>query len=116
MSATSIPAFHVSDISKARGSGEVFIQSRKDAVSSGIFSVRLDVHFDPSTDDYPAGSLTIKVDLSDSVKGTFTAASIELINKNLLRFEQSCLNDIRSTFQAIHTSDARDDAAVNMIC
>jgi hypothetical protein len=80
MSATSIPAFHVSDISKARGSGDVFIQSRKDAVSSGIFSARIDVHFDPSTDDYPAGSLTIKVDLSDSVKGTFTATSIELIN------------------------------------
>jgi hypothetical protein len=80
MSATSIPAFHVSDSSKARGSGDIFIQSRKDAVSSGIFSVRLDVHFDPSTDDYPVGSLAIKVDLSDSVKGAFTATSIELIN------------------------------------
>jgi hypothetical protein len=81
MSTTSIPAFHVSDISKARGSGDVFIQSRKDtAPSSGIFSVRLDVHFDPVPDNYPAGSLIIKVDLSDSVKGAFTATSIELIN------------------------------------
>ena len=31
-------------------------------------------------DLYPSGSLTIKVDLSDGVNGTFTATSIELIN------------------------------------
>ncbi len=77
---TSIPAFHVSDSSKATGAGEVFIQSRKDALSSGIFSVRLDVHFDPAADLYPTGTLFIKVDLSDSAKGTFVATSIELIN------------------------------------
>ena len=80
MSTTSIPAFHVSDISKARGGGDVFIQSRKDGVSSGVFAVELNVQFDPSTNDYPAGSLVIKVDLSDSVKGAFKATSIELIN------------------------------------
>lgn len=80
MSTTSIPAFHVSDISKAKGSGDVFIQSRKDAISSGVFSAQLDVHFDPATDNYPAGSLIIKVDLSDSVRGLFAATSIELVN------------------------------------
>jgi hypothetical protein len=81
MSTISIPAFHVSDTSKARGSGDVFIQSRKDQVSSGIFFVKLDAHFNPGTDNYPiVGSLIIKVDLSDSVKGAFTATSIELIN------------------------------------
>jgi hypothetical protein len=73
-------AFHVSDISRARGRGDVFIQSRKDAASSGTFLVQLDVHFDRSADNYPAGSLIIKVDLSDSAKGAFTATSIELIN------------------------------------
>jgi hypothetical protein len=80
MSSTSIPAFHVSDISKARGSGNVFIESRKDAASSGTFSVDLNVHFDPAADNYPAGSFVIKVDLSDSAKGAFKATSIELIN------------------------------------
>lgn len=77
---TSIPAFHVSDLSKVEGSGDVFINSRKDAVSSGVFAVKLAVHFDPAVDDYPVGTLQIKVDLSDSAKGTFTATSIELIN------------------------------------
>ena len=76
----SIPAFHVSDASKATGNGDVFIASRKDAIASGVFAVRLAAHFDPMVDDYPAGSLTIKADLSDSLRGTFTATSIELIN------------------------------------
>ena len=79
MSATSIPAFHVSDTGKAAGSGDVFIQSRKSVGLSGIFSTRLDVHFFPP-DKYPSGSLVIKVALTDSVKGAFTATSIELIN------------------------------------
>ncbi len=78
---TSIPAFHVSDASKVDGLGDVFIASRKDATSSGVFTVRLSVHFDPAgADDYPTGSLLIRVDLSDGSKGTFTATSIELIN------------------------------------
>lgn len=77
---TSIPALHVSDLSKVEGSGDVFINSRRDAVSSGIFVVKLAVHFDPAVDDYPAGALQIKVDLSDSAKGIFTATSVELIN------------------------------------
>jgi hypothetical protein len=80
MSTLSIAAFHVSDTSKAKGSGDIFIQSRKDIVSSGVFSVRLDVHFDPAIDLYPTGSLSIKTDLSDSAKGTFRATTIELIN------------------------------------
>lgn len=78
---TSIPAFHVSDASKVDGVGDVFIASRKDIASSGVFTVRLSVHFDPlGADDYPTGSLLIKTDLSDSAKGTFNATSIELVN------------------------------------
>jgi hypothetical protein len=80
MSTTSIPAFHVSDISRASGFGEVFIQSRVEVGASGIFTVRINVHFDPPADDYPAGSLVIDASLSDSVKGSFTATSFELIN------------------------------------
>jgi hypothetical protein len=80
MSITSVPAFHVSDISKASGFGEVFIQSRKDAVSSGVFLVRLNVKFEPPVDNYPAGPLTIEANLSDSIHGLYTATSLELIN------------------------------------
>jgi hypothetical protein len=76
----SIPAFHVSDITKVKGSGDVFIQSRKDAVSSGVFTVQLDVQFDPAVHEYPVGSLLIRADLSDGAKGAFRATSIELIN------------------------------------
>lgn len=78
----SIPAFHVSDPSKADGKGDIFIASRKDANSSGIFRVEVAVHFDPTTDDYPTGSLVIVTDLSDSAKGRFRATSIELINSH----------------------------------
>jgi hypothetical protein len=80
---TTIPAFHVSDKSAAEGRGEVFIASRKDNASSGVFSVDLSVHFDPppsGTDDYPSGTLAIKADLNDSVRGVYTATSIELAN------------------------------------
>ena len=80
MSTTSIPAFHVSDISKASGGGEIFIQSRKDAASAGTFKIKLDVHFDPAVDLYPGGTVIITTNLSDSAKGTFKSTSIELIN------------------------------------
>ena len=76
----SIPAFHESDKSLAKGEGEVFIQSRKDAVSSGTFVVSISVHFDPAVDLYPAGSISIKVDMSDGSKGVFRATTIDLIN------------------------------------
>lgn len=80
MASMCIPAFHVSDQSKAKGNGDIFIQSRKDATHAGIFTVQLDVHFDPAVDLYPAGNLTIRTDLTDSAKGVFIATSIELIN------------------------------------
>lgn len=80
MATLCIPAFHVSDLSKVKGNGDIFIQSRKDAVSSGLFNVQVDAHFDPATDNYPVGTLTIRTDLSDSAKGIFTATSIELMN------------------------------------
>jgi hypothetical protein len=77
---TSIPAFHVSGRSMAKGKGKVFIASRQDSASSGNFIISIAVQFDPATDDYPTGSLKIDADLSDSIKGAFTATSIELIN------------------------------------
>ena len=78
--AMSIPAFHVSDSSKVDGSGDVFIASRASGALSGVFSVKVSVHFDPAADDYPTGSVLIKTDLSDATNATFKASSVELIN------------------------------------
>ncbi|CAN7773172.1 hypothetical protein LJR175_007626 [Variovorax sp. LjRoot175] len=78
---TSIPALHVSDPSKVEGKGEIFIASRQDAASLGVFTVKLAAHFDPAgADVYPVGAIAITVDLNDGLKGTFGATSIELIN------------------------------------
>ena len=79
---TSIPAFHVSDLSKVKGKGDIFIQSRKDATHTGVFTVSLEVHFDPAVDLYPVivGAFTIRVDLTDSAKGVFVVTTVDLIN------------------------------------
>jgi hypothetical protein len=77
---TSVPDLHVSSKSSAKGSAVIPISSRQDAVHAGRFTVKLDVTFDPGSDQYPAGTIDIKTDLSDSLKATFSAASIELIN------------------------------------
>ncbi len=79
---TSIPALHVSSKSIVKGSGKIFIQSRKDAVSSGVFAVKAGVQFDPAVNEYPVGSIEIKVDLSDGAKGAFMASTVELINSH----------------------------------
>ena len=78
----SIPAFHVSDTSKATGGAEVFIASRHDAASSGIFKLEISVQFNPPADDYPSGNVRLGIDLSDGAKGTVSSTSIELINSN----------------------------------
>jgi hypothetical protein len=77
---TSIPNLHASTVSRAKGSGKVIISRRKDTVNSGLFSFKLAVKFDSVIDNYPKGSLEITTDLTDSLKGVFTATSIEMIN------------------------------------
>jgi hypothetical protein len=76
----SIPAFHVSDISNVSGYGDVFIASRQDAFSSGIFFIKLSVTFNPAVNDYPTGSVFIKTDMSDGAKTSFDSTAIDLIN------------------------------------
>ena len=68
------------DMSKVKGSADIFIASRQNALSSGVFSIKISAQFDPAVDNYPVGSLSIKVDLSDGIKGSFKATTIELIN------------------------------------
>ncbi len=77
---TSIPAFHVSNKSKAQGEGVVYITSRDDAATAGTFKIGISVTFDPGVNDYPTGSLKISTNMSDSFNATFDATSIELVN------------------------------------
>lgn len=77
---TSSPNLHTSTISKAKGSGEVIISGRKDTINSGLFSFKIAVKFNSIVDNYPKGSLEITTDLTDSLKGVFTATSIEMLN------------------------------------
>lgn len=76
----SVPNLHVSTKSKVSGGAEVLIQSRVDAVHTGVFSVKVAVEFDPGSSEYPTGEIRFTVDLSDSIKATFTSSSIDLIN------------------------------------
>lgn len=80
MATVCIPAFHVSDISRVLGQGEVYIQSRDDAATTGTFRVEVNVTFNPAVDDYPTGTVIIRADMSDSARGLFQATSIELVN------------------------------------
>jgi hypothetical protein len=80
MHTTSIPAFHVSGLSKAKGQGEVFISCHKESGSSHIFHLDMNVHFDPAVDNCPAGMLSIQTEMSNGAKGIFIASTFELIN------------------------------------
>lgn len=75
-----IPSLHTSNKTNAKADATVFIQRRKDAVHSGQFTVKGTLKFDPTADDYPSGSLTIKVDLSDSAKGAFVIRTVEQLD------------------------------------
>lgn len=79
----SIPALHVSDTSQVDGSGVAHVVSRKDAVAAGTFSltVRPTIKFLPP-DAYPSGGFTLQADLTDSLRGTFSSTSVDLITSH----------------------------------
>ncbi len=77
-----IPAFLQSGRTRIKGDGKIFIPSRRDSVSSGMFGVSLAIRFGSQRHDDPHGNIRLKTDLSDSLKGTFTATSIELVHAN----------------------------------
>src|SRR5215217_3428472 len=65
-----ISNFHISDKSRVAGDGKVkLVPHRQDVNHGGVFGVRMDVVFDPAANNYPAGSVRIDVDLTDSFKG-----------------------------------------------
>jgi hypothetical protein len=75
-----IPSLHVSNHSKAKGYAEVFIKSRQDATHAGAFKVELDVHFDPTVDVYPSGSIDLNISLLDSLRCLIKATTLEQVN------------------------------------
>jgi hypothetical protein len=76
-----IPNLHTSN--KTRSvvrKATVFIRRRKAGVLSGEFTVSGTLQFNPVTDAYPSGNLTIKVDLTDSETAEFKTTSIEQLD------------------------------------
>jgi hypothetical protein len=75
-----ISNFHISDRSKIEGSAKVALLPHRAGPNSGIFTVRVSVGFDPGVDDYPTGSVSFDIDLTDSFKGSAASTSIEQVN------------------------------------
>ena len=71
-----ISNFDISDKSHIEGSGKAaIVPHRKDIAHSGVFTVKVNVGFDPPVNDYPTGGVSIDIDLSDSFKGNATSTS-----------------------------------------
>lgn len=75
-----IPNLHTSNKTEVQAAAEVSIRRRQDAGHTGVFTVRGTLTFNPATDDYPSGTLRIRVDLSDSAKGTFVVRTVEQLD------------------------------------
>ena len=75
-----IPNLHTSNKTSARVKARVFIARRKDSLHAGEFTVQGNLSFNPATDDYPKATLTIRVDLSDSAKGTVVIKTVEQLD------------------------------------
>jgi len=74
-----IPTLQVCNVTGVKGSGFVKIPRRSDAAHLGTFEVRVELRCDPRA-GYPAGTLSIKVDMSDSVaQGLITATALEQV-------------------------------------
>ena len=73
-----IPTLQACNPTKVAGKASVFIQARKDAVRAGAFTVAIELSCDPAGNGYPAGSLEMRVDMSDStVVGALVATTFE---------------------------------------
>jgi len=75
-----IPNLHTSNKTEVRAAAEVFVKRRQDAIHAGVFSVRGTLTFNPTADNYPSGTMQIRVDLSDSAKGVFVVKTVEQLD------------------------------------
>jgi hypothetical protein len=76
---TILPLFRKTVSNVVKGDGKVFIATRKDANTYGLFILSLDVRYNPAADHEPQGTVRMKVDLSDCLKATFISTHIALI-------------------------------------
>ena len=73
-----IPSLQVCNPTRVEGRAVVQIVSRSDASHAGAFKIGIDIKCDPTGLPYPAGSIQISVDMSDSiVQGTIMSETIE---------------------------------------
>jgi hypothetical protein len=73
-----IPTLQVCNLTKVGGLAYVRIDSRSDAIHSGVFGIRIEVKCDPAGLPYPAGGFEIRVDMTDSlVQGTIVGETID---------------------------------------
>ncbi len=75
-----IPTFLRPATNRIKGDGKIFIPTRKEEVSSVMFEFSMAIPLVKRANDELGGSILVKADLRDSLKATFTATSIELIN------------------------------------
>jgi hypothetical protein len=71
---------HTSNKTVVRSSAQVSIQRRKDTAHAGLFSVDGSLTFNPATDNYPSGTMRIRVDMADSAKGVFVVTTVEQLD------------------------------------
>ena len=71
-----IPANLIANKTLGKGKATIKIPSRSDSTHSGAFNVSINVHFDPVVDPYPAGTVKITIDLSDSFCGVLTSTML----------------------------------------
>lgn len=75
-----IPNLHTSNATRASvNHAMVVLSARKDATHSGQFVVDGDLRF-LSSDAYPTGNLSIRIDLSDSAKGVVNIKTVEQLD------------------------------------
>ena len=75
-----IPTLQVCNPTRVMGKALVKIVRRSDVGHAGTFTVRIQLKCHPKGTGYPAGTLAIDVDMSDSiVKGTITGVTFEQV-------------------------------------
>ncbi len=75
-----IPNLHTSNRTAARVKARVFIARRQDSQHAGDFTLQGTLSFNPAADDYPKANLTLRVNLSDSAKGTVVIKTVEQLD------------------------------------
>lgn len=72
-----LPTLQVPNPTNASGDGVVGITSRKDGTHAGTIRFKFKLTYAPPGDEYPAGSVTLDVDLSDALKMKVASTTVD---------------------------------------